>query len=216
MARRSVILSEVGDGLVVGGEPAGQPHQLDVAPRLPLQPPARLHAVQVAVDVELEQQRRMIGRPPRRRRDHAGEAERTQVELIDEDVDHSDRVLFGHVVVEASSAAGDPRPQRSESSPRLPIPLWESTATPAFLHSLGRKRPGAPYHIGDLQGRRGASPEAVTLNGCSGWMSRPLEAGCDRKGLRSVGQLLRIRKCGRGRLVFRDLTLPDPCWGPRR
>jgi hypothetical protein len=42
--RRAVVLAEVGDGLVVRRELAGQPHQLDVALRLALQPAARLHA----------------------------------------------------------------------------------------------------------------------------------------------------------------------------
>src|SRR5262249_44461528 len=35
----------------------------DVACRLPLEPPARLNPIEVAVDVELHQHRRMIGRP---------------------------------------------------------------------------------------------------------------------------------------------------------
>jgi hypothetical protein len=53
-------VTEVGDGLEVRSEPAGEPHQLDIALRLALQAAARLDTVQVAVDVELEQDRRVI------------------------------------------------------------------------------------------------------------------------------------------------------------
>src|SRR3712207_8239892 len=54
---RSVITPEVGDRLVVRGEPARQPHQLHVAQSLTLEPAAGGDPVEVAVDVELEQHR---------------------------------------------------------------------------------------------------------------------------------------------------------------
>ena len=66
--RGAVVAAEVGDGLEVGREFARQPHQLDVATRFALQPPARLHLVEIAVDIQLEQRRRMIARTPCRRR----------------------------------------------------------------------------------------------------------------------------------------------------
>jgi hypothetical protein len=50
---RPLSLPEVGDRLVVGDEPAKQPHQLDIAAGLALEPPARLHPVEIAVDIEL-------------------------------------------------------------------------------------------------------------------------------------------------------------------
>ena len=50
----AVVLPEISDRLVVGDEPAKQPHQLDVAAGLTLEPPARLHAVEIAVDIELQ------------------------------------------------------------------------------------------------------------------------------------------------------------------
>ena len=53
---------------MVGDEPAKQPHQLDIAAGLVLEPPSRLHPVEIAVDIELQQSRRMIGRPPSVRR----------------------------------------------------------------------------------------------------------------------------------------------------
>src|ERR1700676_560342 len=64
----AVVLPEIGDRLMVGDEAAKQPHHLDVAPSLTFEPPARLHKVEIAVDVELQENRGMIGRPPGCRR----------------------------------------------------------------------------------------------------------------------------------------------------
>jgi len=38
-----IVLREIGDRLVVGDEPAKEPHQLDIAAGLALEPSARLH-----------------------------------------------------------------------------------------------------------------------------------------------------------------------------
>src|SRR6478735_9612422 len=64
--RWAIILAEVGDGLVIRREPSGQPHHLEIAASLALQPPARLHPVEIAVNVELEHRRRMVRRPAAR------------------------------------------------------------------------------------------------------------------------------------------------------
>jgi hypothetical protein len=74
----AIVLAEVRDGLVIGDEPPNQPHHLDVAAGLPLQPSARPHPVQVAVDVELEQDCGMIGRPAGRLGHDTVEPELTQ------------------------------------------------------------------------------------------------------------------------------------------
>jgi hypothetical protein len=58
------------DAAKSGASRPGQPHQFDVALRFPFQPPARLEAVEVAVEVNLRQRRGMIGRPARRRLRH--------------------------------------------------------------------------------------------------------------------------------------------------
>ena len=42
----------------------------------------------------------MIGRPPGRLRNHAREPKRPQIQLLDEHVDHPDRVLLRHIVVQ--------------------------------------------------------------------------------------------------------------------
>jgi hypothetical protein len=40
--RWAIVLAEVGDGFVIRREPFGQPHHLEIAASLALQPPARL------------------------------------------------------------------------------------------------------------------------------------------------------------------------------
>src|ERR1700724_1157708 len=59
--RLAVVLAEVGYGLEVRHQAAGQLNHLAVALALPLQTPARLHPIEVSVDVNLQQRRRMIG-----------------------------------------------------------------------------------------------------------------------------------------------------------
>ena len=61
--RRAIVLAEVGNRLVIGSKSTRQPHHLNVAPSLVLEPPARLNPVKIAVDVELQQDRRMIRGP---------------------------------------------------------------------------------------------------------------------------------------------------------
>ena len=51
--RRSVVATKVGDRLEIRHQPAGQPHQLDVALALPLEPAARLDAVEIAIQIDL-------------------------------------------------------------------------------------------------------------------------------------------------------------------
>ncbi len=59
----AVVLAEVGDGFEIGHQSPGEPDQFYVALRLSLQPSAGLDAVQVPVDVDLEQRGRVIRRP---------------------------------------------------------------------------------------------------------------------------------------------------------
>jgi hypothetical protein len=58
--RWPIILAKVGNGLVIGDKSARQPHHLDIARSLPLQPTARLNTVEVPVNVELQEHRGMI------------------------------------------------------------------------------------------------------------------------------------------------------------
>ncbi len=98
--RQAVVPAEVRDRLEVRRQPSREPHQFDVPLRLPLQPPAGGDLVQIAVDVDLQQQRRMVARTTRRRRNHPIEPERPKVQLVDEHLDRPDRILLGDPVVQ--------------------------------------------------------------------------------------------------------------------
>src|SRR6266436_6639380 len=95
----AVVLAEIGYRLEVRHQAAGQPYQLDVALALPLQAPARLHPIEVSVDVDLQQCRRMVGRPSCRLWLDAAKAEFGQIELIDKDIDRPDRIVLAQIVV---------------------------------------------------------------------------------------------------------------------
>src|ERR1700694_1834535 len=95
----AVVLAEIGYRLEVRHQAAGQPHQLDVALALPLQAPARLHPIEVSVDVNLQQRRWMVGRPSRRLRLDPGKTELGQIKLIDKDIDRPDRIILVQIVI---------------------------------------------------------------------------------------------------------------------
>src|SRR5271156_4852410 len=96
----AVVLAEVGYRLEVRHQPAGQPNQLDVALAFSLQAPARLHPVEVAVNINLQQRRRMVGRPSCRLWLNAAKAELGQVKLIDKDIDRPDRIVPAQIVIQ--------------------------------------------------------------------------------------------------------------------
>src|SRR5215470_5920587 len=62
--RRAVVPTEIGNGLEIRRELSRQPHALDIAPRFTLQSPARLHPVEIAVEIELEHCRRAVPGSP--------------------------------------------------------------------------------------------------------------------------------------------------------
>jgi hypothetical protein len=99
--RRAIVPAEVGNRLEVRRQPTGQPHQLDIALRFPFQPPARLHPVEIAVEVHLQQRRGMVGRSARHRRRHPRKPQGGKVQLVDEDFDHPNRVLLADIVFQA-------------------------------------------------------------------------------------------------------------------
>ena len=66
-----MVFPEVSDGLEVGHQPPGQPHQLDIALGFAFQASAGLHPIEVSVDIDLEQHRGMVGRSAGRFRLHA-------------------------------------------------------------------------------------------------------------------------------------------------
>ena len=95
----AIVAAEVRDRLEVGLEAAQQPDDLDIAPRFPLQPPARSNPVQIAVDVELQQIAGRIAWPPRRLRFDPREPRARKIQPIDEGVDEPNRIVGLDVIV---------------------------------------------------------------------------------------------------------------------
>ncbi len=98
--RQAVVSSEVGNRLEVGHQPPGQPDQLDVALGLALQASTRLDAVQVPVNVDLQERRRVVARAARGRRQGPLKPQHPKVELVDEDIDHPYRIVFRNPIVQ--------------------------------------------------------------------------------------------------------------------
>jgi hypothetical protein len=99
--RCAIVPAEVSNRLEVGRQPPGQPHQLNVALRFAFQPPARLHTVQVAVEVNpsaTSKNGRQAGpSPPGGVRKPQG----GKVELVDENLDHPNGVLLADIFFQA-------------------------------------------------------------------------------------------------------------------
>ena len=66
---------------------------------LRFQPAARPHAVEITVDVKLEQIARRIARPARRLRLNPPEARLDEIEPIDEGIDEADGVVGADVII---------------------------------------------------------------------------------------------------------------------
>ncbi len=80
---------------------SGQPHQFDVALGFSLQASARLDAVEIAVNVDFQQDREVVSRPASVGWNGTFKTQIDQVEFVDKDVDYAHRIGIADVVVEA-------------------------------------------------------------------------------------------------------------------
>jgi hypothetical protein len=104
--RCRVLRAEVGERLEVRRQAPDEPHQLEVAVGFPLKSPRRLDPVEVAVQVDFEHRPRVIGGAARCLRLDSIEAEAPKIERLHESIDHSDRIFFGDVFVDAFGQHG--------------------------------------------------------------------------------------------------------------
>jgi hypothetical protein len=84
----------------------GQPHQFDVALSFSLQTSARLDAVEIAVDVDLQQDRGVASRPASIGWNGTFKTQIDQVEFVDKDIDYAYRIGIADAVVEALGKLG--------------------------------------------------------------------------------------------------------------
>jgi hypothetical protein len=59
------MLAEAGNGFVIGNKLTQHPYHLEIATGLALEPSTRLRAIEIAIDVEFQKRRRVIGRSSR-------------------------------------------------------------------------------------------------------------------------------------------------------
>ncbi len=145
----TVVVTEVGNGLEIGRQAPGQPHRLDIAPGLAFQPPARRNAVQITVEANLQQHRRVVGRAARRCRLSAGKAQLREIELCHEGVARTHRIVVSDVVVEIL------RQQRALITAFTLNKALHPTPPPALCAKVGdqrvftQPRPGAEIQAAD-------------------------------------------------------------------
>ena len=119
----AVVLAEVGDRLVIGNQAAREPHHLNVAPSLTLKPAARLNPVQIPVDVQLQQGRRMVGGSASNLRLHPAKPKRGKIEFVGKDVNHPNWIVLADPIFQAfgkQRALTSIRPLNKAPHPILP------------------------------------------------------------------------------------------------
>src|SRR5271169_1791896 len=108
-----------------------------------LQAPARLHTIEVSVDIDLQQRRGMIGRPSRHLRLDAAKAEFAQIELIDKDVDRPHRIVVAQIFIQPLGKQRALTAVIANHKARHPIlqpNRWRIVSSTPFSHSLDPKR----------------------------------------------------------------------------
>src|SRR6202044_3656785 len=111
------------------------------------------YPIEVSVDVNLQQRRRMIGRPPCRLRLNAAKAQLGQIKLIDKDIDRPDRIILRQIVFQplgkqsalTAVIANDKARHRILRPNRRRI-----ISLTVFSHSLGQKRTSTDIPVGLL------------------------------------------------------------------
>ena len=99
LERGAIVGAEIGDGLEVWLQRPQQPDDLDVAMAFGFQPPARPHAVEITVDVKLEQIARLVTRSAGRLRLDTPEPCLGEIETVNEGVDKPDGIVGADVIV---------------------------------------------------------------------------------------------------------------------
>ena len=97
--RLAIIFAEVGDRLEVRRQAARQPHQFHIALALHLKAEARLDTVQITVNVNLQQRRRMIAGSAGHFRNNTAKTKTAKIKFIDEDINHTNWVVLANPIL---------------------------------------------------------------------------------------------------------------------
>jgi hypothetical protein len=104
--RRPVILAEIGNRLVVGNQPTGELHDLNIATGLTFKPAARLNPIEITINVELQKHRGMVRRPAGDLGLNPAEHQLRQIEPLDEDLDHPNRITLIDPIFQTEGRGG--------------------------------------------------------------------------------------------------------------
>ena len=91
----AVVLAEIRNGLEVRRQLAGQPDQLDITLAFTLKPSARRNAIEIAINIYLEQCRRMVAGPPFFQRLNPTKAKLIKIKTFNERVNRTNRIVLG-------------------------------------------------------------------------------------------------------------------------
>jgi hypothetical protein len=91
---RTVITPKLSNRFVIWNKKAEQPHHLDIAACFTLQPTARLHRVEIPVDIEFQKNGRVMGGPTRGLWIDAGKAKLAKIKCIDKGIDDTNRIVI--------------------------------------------------------------------------------------------------------------------------
>ena len=96
---KAVVLAKIRNGLEVGSQATQQPDHFQIARGLRLEPPAGAHPIDVSINIELQQIRRIVARPTRVLRLNAPETGFLQITLINERLNETHRIFSTDVII---------------------------------------------------------------------------------------------------------------------
>lgn len=97
---RAILPAKVGDSLEVRRQPLQQPEHFKVAMAFPLQLARGANLVQIAIQVQLQQVRRIVRRSPRTLRLRLGKAQPGHIDPIHPEVDDTDQMILRNQLVQ--------------------------------------------------------------------------------------------------------------------
>jgi hypothetical protein len=153
----------------------------------------RSDTIEVSVDVDFQQRRRVVGRPSRRLRLDTAEPELSQVKLIDKDIDRPDcHRLHSHPAVQGTECSGCDHPPTTKRvidpprqiTPRVfthPAPIAEIQTGHTPSNSIIAARSSKSSHAASSSSKRNGEVlpllpiEAADFSQSPGWGTLPLD-----------------------------------------
>jgi hypothetical protein len=99
LERRLVVLAKVGDGFEVRTHAPQQPHDLQIAPGLPFEPPTGPHPIQVSINIQLQQVPRIVRRTPRPSRPRPLKTQGVHLQRVHKHIDDAHRRVRPHILL---------------------------------------------------------------------------------------------------------------------